>query len=144
MVSVNLQNNVQVANLSGSKNIQATQVQVQGNSVNPVSSTTVTNPGFKAHAYTTATKIRTNLVTSDEKKKYNEIVAELDAKYRRKLEYALKTGILLKNDSDDRSSVLDNLHKILKEERDHGLTQRAGAEIWRVGDTANGTYRARE
>jgi hypothetical protein len=43
MVSVNLQNNVQVANLSGSKNIQATQVQVQGNSVNPVSSTTVTN-----------------------------------------------------------------------------------------------------
>ena len=91
MVSVNLQNNVQVANLGGSKNIQATQLQVQGNSVNPATSTTVTNPAFKAHAYTTATKIRTNLVTSDEKKKYNEIVAELDAKYIIKLEYALKT-----------------------------------------------------
>ena len=26
-----------------------------------------------------------------------------------------------KNNSDDKSSVLDNLHKILKEERDHGL-----------------------
>ena len=124
MVSVNLQNNVQVANLGGSKNIQATQVQVQGNSVPQTSSSYVSNPSFKAEAYTTATTIRTNLVTSDEKKKYNEIVAELDAKYRRKLEYALKTGILLKNDSDDRSSVLDNLHKILKEERDKGLEGR--------------------
>ena len=124
MVSVNLQNNVQVANLSGSKNIQATQIQAQENN-NPVASSAgVSKPGFKAQSYKTAATIRTNLVTSDEKKKYNEIVAELDAKYRRKLEYALKTGTLLKNDSDDKSSVLDNLHKILKEERDKGLEGR--------------------
>lgn len=124
MVSVNLQNNVQVANLGGSKNIQATQVQMQGNSAPSASSAYVSNPGFKAQAYTATTATRTNLVTSDEKKKYNEIVKELDAKYRRKLEYALKTGILLKNNSDDKSSVLDNLHKILKEERDKGLDGR--------------------
>ena len=78
-------------------------------------------PSFRAGGVTSAVTVRTQLNTKDEKKKYNEISAELDGKYRRKLEYALKSGILLKNDSNDNSSVLDNLHKILKEERDKGL-----------------------
>ena len=45
----------------------------------------------------------------------------MDLKYRKKLEFALKSGLLLKNNSNDRSSVLDNLHKIITEERDPGL-----------------------
>ena len=81
-------------------------------------------PSFKASAYTSAVDVRTSLTTKEEKKKYNEISNELDLKYRRKLEFALKSGILLKNNSDDNSSVLDNLHKILKEERDPGLDGR--------------------
>ena len=65
--------------------------------------------------------LRTSLTTKDEKKKYNELYENLDSKYRKKLEFALKTGTLLKNDSNDKSSVLDNLHKIITEERDPGL-----------------------
>lgn len=78
-------------------------------------------PAFKAQGYTSAVTVRTELITKDEKKKYKELTEELDGKYRKKLEVALKTGKLLKNDSDNGTSVLDNLHKILKEERDPGL-----------------------
>ncbi len=78
-------------------------------------------PAFRAEAYTSALTVRTRLNTKEEKKKYEELSEELDLKYRNKLEFALKSGLLLKNDSNDRSSVLDNLHKILKEERDPGL-----------------------
>lgn len=82
---------------------------------------TAPKPAFKAEAYTSAVTIRTSLTTKDEKKKYEELSNELDLKYRKKLEFALKSGLLLKNNSNDRSSVLDNLHKIITEERDPGL-----------------------
>ena len=78
-------------------------------------------PAFKASAYTSAITTRTSLTTKDEKKKYEDLSNELDLKYRRKLEFALKSGQLLKNNSNDKSSVLDNLHKIITEERDPGL-----------------------
>ncbi len=81
-------------------------------------------PTFRAEGYHDTLTVRTQLVTSDEKKKYKEISKELSSGYRKKLDYALKSGILLKNNSDDKSSVLDNLHKILKEERDPGLDGR--------------------
>lgn len=76
---------------------------------------------FRASAYTTAVTMRTNLTTKDEKKKYQDLYEELDSKYRKKLDFALKSGQLLKNNSNDKSSVLDNLHKIITEERDAGL-----------------------
>ena len=76
---------------------------------------------FKSSAYTSAVTVRTNLTTKDEKKKYNALYEELDSKYRRKLDFALKSGQLLKNNSNDRSTVLDNLYKILTEDRDPGL-----------------------
>ena len=78
-------------------------------------------PVFRASAYTSALTTRTSLTTKDEKKKYEELSNELDLKYRKKLEFALKSGQLLKNNSNDKSSVLDNLHKIITEERDPGL-----------------------
>lgn len=78
-------------------------------------------PSFRAEAYQSAVTVRTSLTTKDEKKKYEEISNELELEYRKKLEFALKSGQLLKNNSNDKSSVLDNLHKILKEERDPGL-----------------------
>ena len=72
--------------------------------------------------YDSAIKIRTTLSTKDEQKKYKELMEELvEPKYKRKLEYALKSGKLLKNDSNDKSTVLDNLYKIIKEDRDKGL-----------------------
>ena len=78
-----------------------------------------TTPNFRA--YTSTATVRTSLTTKDERKKYEDLSNELDLKYRKKLEFALKSGQLLKNNSNDKSSVLDNLHKIIKEERDLGL-----------------------
>ena len=66
-------------------------------------------------------RVRTELITKDEKKKYNEIAEALEGSYRKKLNQALKSGKLLKNNSADKSFVLDNLHNILTEERDNGL-----------------------
>ena len=77
---------------------------------------------YKPKAYDSTIKVRTTLTTKDEKKKYKELMEELiNPKYKRKLEYALKSGKLLKNNSNDKSSVLDNLYKIVTEERDEGL-----------------------
>lgn len=116
MVSVNFQNYEKVYQTSGAKKINQTA---------PFPSTTNEEskkaPAFKSGTYTSSVNIRTQLTTSDENKKYKELSQELDLKYRKKLEYALKSGILLKNNSDDKSTVLDNLHKIFKEERDPGL-----------------------
>ena len=82
---------------------------------------TSTSPSFCRQSYNSAVTVRTNLVNKDEHKKYNTLMDELDAKYRRKLEYALKSGQLLKDNSNDKSTVLDNLYKIVTEERDEGL-----------------------
>ena len=116
MVSVSFQKNEKVYQTGGPNKIQTASLPTQNEN-----RITTTPPSFKAGAYTSAITVRTTLTTSDEKKKYKELTEALDGKYKKKLEYALKTGILLKNNSDDKSSVLDNLHKILKEERDPGL-----------------------
>ena len=88
----------------------------------PYSNPNVTKvPEYKPASYTTTVKLRTALTTKDEKNKYKELTEELTPKYRKKLEFALKSGLLLKNNSSDRSTVLDNLYKIVKEERDPGL-----------------------
>lgn len=116
MVSANYQNNVKVYETSGVKpKVQTAPFPSQNTSTNP------STPTFRAEGYQSAVTVRTALTTKEEKKKFEEISEELNQAYRKKLDFALKSGILLKNSSDNRSSVLDNLHKILKEERDQGL-----------------------
>ena len=116
MVSANYQNNVKVYEMSGVKpKVQTAPFPSQNTSTNP------STPTFRAEGYQSAVTVRTALTTKEEKKKFEEISEELNQAYRKKLDFALKSGILLKNSSDNRSSVLDNLHKILKEERDQGL-----------------------
>ena len=90
-------------------------------SVSDTISKEYSNTSFRAEAYTSALTIRTSLTTKDEKKKYAALSNELDLSYRKKLEYALKSGQILKNNSNDKSTVLDNLYKIITEERDPGL-----------------------
>ncbi len=111
----NLNNSIYAAASIQPKVMQANNTAVQ----NPAQQST--KPAFRAEAYTSAVTVRTSLTTKDEKKKYEEISNELHLDYRKKLEFALKSGLLLKNNSNDRSTVLDNLYKILKEERDPGL-----------------------
>ena len=120
MVSVNFQTNEKVYVTGGEKKLQTAHLSLQ-NQPNDNNTKSAELPSFKAAGNTSAVTVKTTLSTDDEKKKYKELSEALNGKYRKKLEYALKSGILLKNDSNDKSSVLDNLHKILKEERDPGL-----------------------
>ena len=119
MVSVNFQNNVKVSQTSGTKINQTAHFHATAPNQDLKKV-----PTFKAAAYQSAVTVRTELTTKEEKKKYEELIVELDGKYRKKLNYALKSGILLKNNSDDKTTVLDNLHKIVKEPRDEGLDGR--------------------
>lgn len=77
-------------------------------------------PGFKS-ADTALLSTRTQLTTAEEYDKYNEVFYTLDKKDRKTLELALKSGKLLKNDSEDKSTVLDSLHKIITTPRLEGL-----------------------
>lgn len=76
-------------------------------------------PSFKATSAIIST--RTSL-TNSEVPKYNELVAVLDKKDREILDLALRSGILLRSDAQDRTTVLDNLHKIISTPRIEGLT----------------------
>ena len=66
--------------------------------------------------------IRTELSTKEEKKKYNEVCSKLDRNTRKVANTLLKNGVLLNNNSDDKSTVLDNLYKIVTEPRAQGLS----------------------
>ncbi len=65
--------------------------------------------------------LRTELSGKEEKAKYKEVSSKLDRNTRKMLEGLLKNGILLNNNSEDKSTVLDNLHKIVTEPRAQGL-----------------------
>lgn len=70
------------------------------------------------------TNVRCELVTSDEKQKYTDIIRVADSQTRQNLQVLLKNGTLLNNNSDDKSTTLDNLHKIITSERAEGLDSR--------------------
>lgn len=61
--------------------------------------------------------VKTSLITKDEKNKYNNLTKHLDKDGRKMLNNLLKTGVLLNNNSNDKSTVLDNLHKMITEPR---------------------------
>ncbi len=78
---------------------------------------------FGATSNVSYSNIRTQM-TQEEVVKYSELVKNLDAKERTKLNTLLKTGVLLNNNSNDKSTTLDNLYKIISEERADGLTSK--------------------
>lgn len=99
-------------------------VQAQENTTSaPISGV---HPPAKAPSFQAAAQmppnIRTELTTNEEKEKYSLLVASLDKKDRKKLDAMLKTGILLNTNSNDKSSTLDNLYKIMTTPRATGLT----------------------
>lgn len=65
--------------------------------------------------------VRTQLTTQDDIAKYNEINQAVGRKYQKLLKQMLKSGVLLNNASDNKTSVLDNLYSIMKTERAEGL-----------------------
>ncbi len=68
------------------------------------------------------TEIRTKLNSNEEKNKYNAVVSIADKTTKKQLDALLKTGALLNSNSNDNSTVLDNLHKIATTPRVLGLS----------------------
>ncbi len=66
---------------------------------------------------------RTELSSSAEKKKYTELLKVADKNTKKQLEMLLKRGILLNSESNDNSTVLDNLYKMATTPRAEGLSQ---------------------
>ena len=69
----------------------------------------------------TRIKLRTELSGKEEKAKYTEILSHLDRSGRKIVNNLLKTGVLLNDNSNDKSTVLDNLYKMVTEPRAEGL-----------------------
>ncbi|MBO6272281.1 hypothetical protein J6O48_05810 [bacterium] len=92
-----------------------------------VTDKTVSRPSFCANSDSIVnnpvnqTTIRTQLTTKDENEKYKTVLSKLDRNSKKVVESLLKNGILLNNNSNDKSSVLDNLYKISTEPRAYGL-----------------------
>ena len=67
--------------------------------------------------------VRTDL-TQSEQKMYLEVVSNLPSEQRKQMENLLKKGILLDSRSNDNTTVLDNLYKVLTEKRAKGLNKK--------------------
>lgn len=108
---------------NGVKESLAVQSQTQ---TNPINSNTV-NKTFNMPKYGISfgtSPIRTVISGKDEHKKYNEVVSVIDKKTKKELHELLKSGKLLDTSSNDKSTTLDNLYKIAKEQRITGLDKK--------------------
>ena len=100
------------------KPVQGTSVKNDKQNVSqPAPSAAFTSIPFGA----SASKIRTKLSSKDEKNKYNELLSFADKDTKKLLNVILKNGILLNSDSNDNSTTLDNLYKIVSTPRAQGL-----------------------
>ncbi len=68
--------------------------------------------------------IGTNLADKEISQKYNEISSVVEPETKVALSSLLKAGVLLNNKSNDGSTVLDNLYKIISEPRITGLNSK--------------------
>ena len=74
----------------------------------------ISNPAFCA-------SFRTELSSNEEKHMYNQLLNISDKTTRKQLNQLLKNGVLLNNNSNDKSSTLENLYKIASTQRAQGL-----------------------
>lgn len=64
---------------------------------------------------------RTSLSTKEEKKEYNTLTKHLDKETKKMLHQLLKNGTLLKDNSNDKSTTLENLYKMVTTPRAEGM-----------------------
>ena len=76
-------------------------------------------PSFKGGV--SDVSFRTVLSTKEEKEEYNNLTKHLDKEGKKLLNTLLKNGVLLKNDSNDKSTTLENLHKMISTPRANGM-----------------------
>lgn len=110
-------NNVNIAPKVSFGNAVNSQPQVQSYAQNPIKAPTF---GALQHNAT----IQTQLNSKADIAKYSDLVSNLDSEGRKSVNLLLKTGILLNNNSNDRTSTLDNLHNIITNQRAKGLDSR--------------------
>lgn len=80
-----------------------------------------TNYNTTFQAGTNDYSVRTSLTSKEETEKYNYLLNVLDKNSRKTLDKALKSGILLQNNSNDKTSTLDNLYKMATTPRAEGM-----------------------
>lgn len=71
----------------------------------------------------TSSQIRTSFISKDEKAKYKDIASMVDKDTKKKLNSLLKNGVLLNSNSNDNSTVLDNLYKMAFTKRANELNR---------------------
>ena len=120
MYSYNL-NNFQYNNYNTVKAVKATPVENEQPAPQKPSFTSNPIRQVPYNATFTASNLRTQLVSNDEKAKYNKLTEIADKNTRKNLNILLKTGVLLNSDSNDKSTTLDNLYLIATTQRAQGL-----------------------
>lgn len=111
-------NNIQQYNYSTIAPIKSN-VQFNGAAASSANTNPITTIPFNSNQR--VLNKRTQLSSSDEKKKYTELIRLVDKNMKKQLEVLLKAGVLLNSDSNDHSTVLDNLYKIATTPRAKGL-----------------------
>ena len=81
-------------------------------------------PSEKSNISYGSFKIIRNELTKNEQKMYSKVVSNLPIEQRPQMENLLKSGILLDSQSNDNTTVLDNLYKVLSEKRAEGLDKK--------------------
>ena len=114
-------------NYSTTSGKQTEKVEAGGEN-SPVTQTTyVSNPLFRDripfNPSFAASKLRTRLNSQEEQNKYNTVLSHLDRASKKKMKNLLKSGVLLNADSNDNSTVLDNLYNIAVKDRANGLSR---------------------
>ena len=114
-------------NYNTSLNSQTEKVSTVSNQAGQFSTGYVSNPLYNDkipyNPSFASSKLRTRMNSQEEKNKYNTILTMLDKSSKKKMKDLLKTGILLNANSNDNSTVLDNLYNIAVKERAHGLSR---------------------
>lgn len=100
-------------------NVQPAKVKTSAGVSTSYSQSPIARPSFTS--YNPINVVKTQLTTKDEVKKYCDISANVDKDTKVALDYALKSGILLNNKSNDKSTALDNLYKMMTTKRADGL-----------------------
>lgn len=124
-----LQNNYynRVANVkTDSINTQSAPISATNSAITPVIIPTkpITRPAFTANTAQAPVTLRTTLASKEEKEKYSQLINFVDKDSRKALNTMLQNGLLLNPNSNNNSTILDNLHKIMTEPRAEGLDPR--------------------
>lgn len=116
-MSISVQNSLYSASIG---KVQLKKQQPDSPVSNVIVQTPIKAPSFCA-AQSTVDPIRTRLSTKDEQNKYSQLLSVLDKNGKKHLDFLLKSGKLLNNNSNDKTTTLDNLHKIMTTPRAEGL-----------------------